>query len=114
MVGFLDDTEGPIYKLVEQYEVALPLHPEYQTDPNVYYIPPFAPPQHSEDGETVDVDRIPDSYLEELFGERVHEALDTIERERAKVERGGYSELMEILQDTNPAEQYRLEVFDDA
>ena len=112
MVGFLDDTEGLIYKLVEQYEAALPLHPEYQTDPNVYYIPPFAPPQHSEGGETVDVDRIPDSYLEELFGERVHEALDTIERERAKVERGGYSELMEILQDTNPAEQYRLEVFE--
>ncbi len=61
LVGFLDDEEGPIHKLVEEYEVALPLHPEYQTQPNVYYIPPFAPPQHSEDGETVDVDRIPES-----------------------------------------------------
>jgi len=113
LVGYLDDQDGPIYKLVEQYEVALPLHPEYQTSPNVYYIPPAAPPQHSEDGETVDVDRIPRSYLEELFGEQVNDALDTIERERAKVERGGHSELMEILQDKNPAQQYRLEVFGD-
>jgi len=48
-----------------------------------------------------------------LFGEQVNDALDTIERERAKVERGGHSELMEILQDKNPAQQYRLEVFGD-
>jgi nitrate reductase beta subunit len=116
LVGYLDDQDGPIYKLVEQYEVALPLHPEYRTQPNVYYIPPTAPPQHSEDGETIDVDRIPREELEDLFGERVNDALDTLERERDKVERGGYSELMEILQDTNPEEQYRVdrqEVFND-
>jgi complex iron-sulfur molybdoenzyme family reductase subunit beta len=114
LVGFLDDEDGPIYKLVEKYEVALPLHPEYQTAPNVYYVPPFAPPQHSEDGERVDVDRIPRPYLEELFGDRVHDALDTIEREREKVARGGESDLLDLLTDTNPARKYRLEVFDDA
>ncbi|MFB6162267.1 MAG: 4Fe-4S dicluster domain-containing protein [Halococcoides sp.] len=114
LVGYLDDQDGPIYKLVEQYEVALPLHGEYETSPNVYYIPPTAPPQHSEDGETVDVERIPRSYLEDLFGQKVNDALATIERERDKVERGGQSELMDILQDKNPAQQYRLEVFDDA
>ncbi|QLC35304.1 respiratory nitrate reductase subunit beta (plasmid) [Halarchaeum sp. CBA1220] len=113
LVGFLDDPKGPIYKLVEEYGVALRLHPEFRTQPNVYYIPPFAPPQHSEDGETIDVERIPRNYLEDLFGEQVHDALDTIERHRTRVENGGESELMEILQDQNPARQYRLDVFEE-
>ncbi|MDG5776901.1 4Fe-4S dicluster domain-containing protein [Haloarculaceae archaeon H-GB1-1] len=113
-VGFLDDQQGPIYKLVERYGVALPLHPEYQTQPNVYYIPPFAPPQQDTEGETLEVDRIPPEYLEELFGEEVHDALETIQREREKVERGGSSELMDILTTVNNEDQYRLEVFDDA
>ena len=113
LVGYLDDEEGPIYKLVEEYEVALRLHPEFHTQPNVYYIPPFAPPQHSEDGESVQgAERIPRQLLEELFGEQVHEALNTIERERDRVRRGGESELMDLLTTTNPAKQYRLEVFD--
>jgi complex iron-sulfur molybdoenzyme family reductase subunit beta len=113
LVGFLDDQDGPIYKLVEQYEVAIPLHPEYETAPNVFYIPPFdAPPQIDETGETTDIDRIPEEYLEELFGERVHQARETLQREREKVNRGGSSEVMEILTSNNPAQQYRLEVFD--
>ena len=112
LVGYLDDRDGPIYKLVEQYEVALPLHPEFQTQPNVYYIPPFAPPQHDPEGESIAVDRIPREYLEELFGDGVHDALDTIQREREKVNRGGSSELLDLLTTTNPAKQYRLEVFD--
>ena len=114
LVGYLDDEDGPIYKLVEEYEVALPLHPEFETVPNVYYIPPYAPPQHDEGGESVrGVDRIPRDYLEELFGDRVNQALDTIEKHRDRTRRGEESELMEILQDKNPAQQYRLEVFDD-
>ncbi|MFW6003778.1 MAG: 4Fe-4S dicluster domain-containing protein [Halanaeroarchaeum sp.] len=113
MVGYLDDRDGPIYKLVEQYGVALPLHPEYQTDPNIFYIPPFAPPQIDAEGETTEFDRIPRSYLEDLFGEDIHDAMDTLERERAKVNRGGDSELMQLLTSENPAQQYRLEVFDE-
>ncbi|MFB6114192.1 MAG: 4Fe-4S dicluster domain-containing protein [Halodesulfurarchaeum sp.] len=113
LVGYLDDRDGPIYTLVQEYEVALPLYPDYQTAPNVFYIPPFAPPQIGAEGETLDIDRIPREYLEELFGERVHDAMDTLERERAKVERGGSSEVMDILTSENPAQQYRLEVYDD-
>jgi len=113
LVGFLDDREGPIYKLVEEYEVALELHPEYRTQPNVYYIPPFAPPQHDDRGETIDVDRIPRTYLEELFGDQVNGALETLERELETVRNGGESELMDLLTTTNPARQYRLEVFDE-
>ncbi|MEF8772074.1 4Fe-4S dicluster domain-containing protein [Halodesulfurarchaeum sp.] len=113
LVGYLDDQDGPIYKLVEQYEVAIPLHPEYETAPNIFYIPPFdAPPQIDEMGETTDIDRIPEEYLEDLFGDRVHQARETLQREREKVNRGGSSEVMEILTSNNPAQQYRLEVFD--
>ncbi|MEF8821741.1 MAG: 4Fe-4S dicluster domain-containing protein, partial [Halovenus sp.] len=112
MVGFLDDEDGPIHKLVNEYEVAVRLHPEFRTEPNVYYIPPFAPPQHSERGESLDAERIPRTYLEELFGPKVNEALNTISRERDRVRRGEESELMELL-NSDRSEKYRLEVFDE-
>jgi len=35
--------ESPIWDLIETYEVALPLHPEYRTMPMVWYIPPLSP-----------------------------------------------------------------------
>ena len=34
---------SPIYALINTYEVALPLHPEYRTMPMVWYIPPLSP-----------------------------------------------------------------------
>ena len=34
--------ESPVYKLISEYEVALPLHPEYRTLPMVWYIPPLS------------------------------------------------------------------------
>ena len=43
-VGYLDDEAGPIHKLVAQWKVALPLHPEYGLEPNVFYVPPLSPP----------------------------------------------------------------------
>lgn len=112
-VGQLDDPEGPIYQLVEEWEVALPLHPEFRTTPNVYYIPPFSPGQHTPEGESVDIERIPREYLEELFGERVHEALDTLKRERERVRAGEDSELMDLLTAVDPDDLYRLEAFAD-
>ena len=42
-VGYLDDEEGPIHKLVHEWQVALPLHPEYGTSERSY-VPPLAPP----------------------------------------------------------------------
>ena len=113
MVGYLDDENGPIHKLVNEYEVALRLHPEFRTEPNVYYIPPFAPPKHTDAGESTDEERIPRDYLEELFGPKVHNALDTINQERKRVRHGGESELMELL-NSDRSEKYRLEVFDES
>lgn len=34
---------SPIWSLINRYEVALPLHPEYRTMPMVWYIPPLSP-----------------------------------------------------------------------
>src|SRR3972149_779178 len=41
--GTLDNEDGPVAQLVRKWEVALPLHPEYGTEPNVFYIPPGRP-----------------------------------------------------------------------
>jgi DMSO reductase family type II enzyme iron-sulfur subunit len=97
-VGFLDDEEGPIYKLVKLWKVAIPLHPEYGTEPNVYYIPPLSPPRFDDKGEIEeDNPRIPMWYLRYLFGSDVDDAMATLKAEMAKKRRGEPSELMDIL-----------------
>jgi len=97
-VGFLDDKRGIVHKLVNVWKVALPLHPEYGTEPNVFYVPPLSPPRIGEDGSVDQTkDRIPPAYLRFLFGPEVEEALTTMKKEMQKVRNGGKSELMEIL-----------------
>jgi ethylbenzene hydroxylase subunit beta/complex iron-sulfur molybdoenzyme family reductase subunit beta len=97
-VGYLDDPEGPIHKLVHKWRVALPLHPDLGTDPNVYYVPPISPPRLNED-KSVDRSkpRIPTEYLRNLFGSGVDAALETLESEMAKRRGGEKSELMDTL-----------------
>jgi len=70
---------SPIWRLIQEYEVALPLHPEYRTMPMVWYIPPLSPvvdvvSESGNDGEdartlfaAIDKLRIPIGYLAELF-----------------------------------------------
>ena len=70
---------SPIWKLIHDYEVALPLHPEYRTLPMVWYIPPLSPVvdvvassgNDGEDGRTlfaaISQLRIPLEYLAGLF-----------------------------------------------
>ena len=97
-VGFLDDADGPIYKLVHDWKVALPLHPEYGTGANVFYVPPLAPARLNKDGSpNKKRPRIPNEYLEELFGPQVKGALATVKAEMAKTRAGKKSELMDIL-----------------
>ncbi len=98
-VGFLEDDNGPIDKLVNQWKVALPLHPEYGTEPNVYYVPPILPPKFDEDGNFKDDDdpRVPMEYLRSLFGPVVDEALITLHFEMEKKQEGKESELMDLL-----------------
>lgn len=71
--------ESPVWKLISEYEVALPLHPEYRTMPMVWYIPPLSPVVDAvtaagEDGEdakilmtSIATMRIPLEYLAGLF-----------------------------------------------
>ena len=35
--------KSPIYKMIIDWKIALPLHPEYRTLPMVWYIPPLSP-----------------------------------------------------------------------
>ncbi len=96
-VGFLDDKEGPIYKLVKKWKVALPIHPEFNTEPNVYYIPPLSPYKYDDQGNLLQEERIPLAYLVSLFGDSAEIALKIIRNEREKVKNGGKSELMDLL-----------------
>lgn len=71
--------ESPIYALIKEYKIALPLHPEYRTMPMVWYVPPLSPVVDAvtaagADGEdhrvlltTLAEMRIPLDYLAELF-----------------------------------------------
>jgi DMSO reductase family type II enzyme iron-sulfur subunit len=97
-VGFRDETKGAIQTLVERYKVALPLHAEWNTEPNVFYVPPLSAFVVRPDG-TIDESqrRIPLSYLESLFGSGVAPALWMLEEHMAKRKRGETSELMETL-----------------
>ena len=98
-VGYLDDKNSKVHKLVHKYKVALPLHAEYGTEPNVYYVPPLpGPPTFDAKGEIIpDSTRIPVEELEFYFGPRVKEVWGILEREIEKRKKGGESELLDIL-----------------
>jgi ethylbenzene hydroxylase subunit beta/complex iron-sulfur molybdoenzyme family reductase subunit beta len=97
-VGFMDDEDGAVHNLVRRWGVALPLHPEWNTEPNVFYIPPLSPFRVRPDGSIDESERrIPTSYLESLFGPRVHGALLALEGEIAKRKRGQPSEMIKTL-----------------
>ena len=87
-----------MHKLVQEWEVALPLHAEAGTAPNVYYVPPLSPHRLNEDM-SIDYEtpRIPPEYLESLFGPRVHGALATLKSEMDSVREGGTSEMLTTL-----------------
>ncbi|RKS87497.1 respiratory nitrate reductase beta subunit [Orbus hercynius] len=68
--------KSPVYKLAIEWQLALPLHPEYRTLPMVWYVPPLSPIQSKigqqaldEQGILPDVEqlRIPVKYLANLL-----------------------------------------------
>lgn len=70
--------KSPVYKFIKEWEIALPLHPEYRTLPNLFYVPPLLPTMgFVKDGtyETatekfwgaIDKSRLPMKYLANLF-----------------------------------------------
>jgi len=71
--------KSPVYRFVKEWQLALPLHPEFRTLPMLFYIPPLLPVlARMEDGNTYNVDstdyfgsldkaRIPIKYMANLF-----------------------------------------------
>ena len=55
------DPENPLYYMVREEKVALPLYPQFGTEPNVYYIPPRW---------------VPRPYLHQMFGPGADAAID--------------------------------------
>ena len=55
------DTENPLYWIVQKEKVALPLYPQFGTEPNMFYIPPRWAPR---------------AYLIQMFGPGVEQAID--------------------------------------
>lgn len=67
---------SPVYKLAMDWELALPLHPEYRTLPMVWYVPPLSPIQSAAESGILDTHlglpkvedlRIPVQYLANLL-----------------------------------------------
>ena len=62
---------SPVDKIIRQWQIALPLHPEYRTLPMVWYIPPLSPILKHVEAEVYLPDaadmRIPLEYLAQLF-----------------------------------------------
>ena len=58
--GWVNDPQSPIFYLVRREQVALPLYPQFGTEPNIYYIPPRWAPR---------------KYLRQLFGPGVDAAI---------------------------------------
>jgi len=69
---------SPVYTLVKEYGLALPLHPEFRTMPMTYYIPPLSRSSHQNRGyelaehgsgtiPSLETLRVPIGYLSSLF-----------------------------------------------
>ena len=59
------DPSHPLYFLIRERKVALPLYPQFGTEPNGYYIPPRW---------------VPRAYLRQMFGPGVDEAIERYQR----------------------------------
>lgn len=110
-VGYSDNPNANVNKLIDVHKVALRLHPEFGTEPNLWYIPPLSPPVR---GGTAR--RIPVDLLAGLFGDncsqthaervtRINQIFAAIESARAS---GRTSDLARILTAYSEADRLQL------
>jgi nitrate reductase beta subunit len=98
---------SPVYKIVKEWEIALPLHPEFRTMPSLFYIPPLAPivttagKDSPSDKDVFDMDkpstgplldldeldkfRVPIEYLASMFGAGNEKVVETALRRQLAV-----------------------------
>lgn len=108
-VGLLDDPESPVYKLVNQYQVALGLFPEKGTHPNVYYVPPFNPPKDGKAGRNIlDDPRLPLNDLIYYFGKKVVTVIEYLQQELQRAQNGETSEVLQLLIGRSDQVRYRI------
>ena len=83
LAGIADSTmdaarKSPVYKFVKEWGLALPLHPEFRTLPNLFYVMPLLPTMANMENETYNTtsntlwngfenSRLPMKYLASLF-----------------------------------------------
>jgi complex iron-sulfur molybdoenzyme family reductase subunit beta len=110
-VGFLDDEDSQVYKLVHKYKVAIGLRSDYGTQPNVYYIPPTeSPAKFDAEGKIIEGStRLPIEELEKLFGPAVHDSIATLKAEMKKRKETGVSELLDLLIAYQHSDMFRLD-----
>ncbi len=59
--------KSPAYKFAKEWQIALPLHPEYRTMAMMYYVPPLSPVVSVVEEELVRLDLSPEQHDFELF-----------------------------------------------
>jgi nitrate reductase beta subunit len=104
-----------VNRLVYEFGVALRLHPEFGTEPNLFYIPPLSSPILDANGVVVGTRRIPVEFLAMLFGDNrsqtLAERVARVEEIFVKLEaarNGSYPELQNVL--IARSEQDRLQL----
>lgn len=82
--------KSPVYKFVKEWGLALPLHPEFRTLPNLFYVPPLLPTMAFVDESgtyetitdsfwgAIEQSRLPMSYLASLFSAGNEEVIKTV------------------------------------
>ncbi|KAA0236516.1 MAG: Respiratory nitrate reductase 1 beta chain [Acidimicrobiales bacterium] len=58
---------SPVYRFVKEWELALPLHPDFRTLPSLFYVPPMLPVQAHIKDNSYDVDEVGASSLAPLL-----------------------------------------------
>ena len=92
--GIADSTitsaqKSPVYKFVKKWGLALPLHPEFRTLPNLFYVPPLLPTMaFVENGSyettsesfwgAIEKSRLPMKYLANLFSAGNEKTVETV------------------------------------
>ncbi len=110
-VGFIDDEASSVHKLVKLWKVAMPLYPEFGTEPNVFYVPPILGSNREDnDGEISGKPRIPFEHLIGLFGSGVVITHDLLNAERNRKIAGQESEIMDILIGRRSADMMSLSI----